>query len=79
MSLNNTTADALGTAIAAALAGLSEAQKANTTLVWQTIARQIYTKLKTDAVITLPLNSVVTVGSAATQTGPTTPVVMNPT
>jgi len=39
----------LGTAIAAAIAGLSDTQKENTALVWQTIANQIVTHIQSNA------------------------------
>lgn len=70
MSLNNTTADAVATAICSALS-ISDT---NTINVWKTILRQIYSGLKTDIVATVPINTVVTVGSSTTQTGPTSPV-----
>lgn len=69
MSLNNTTADVLGAAVASALLGLSQPQKENTTLVWQTIMRQIYAALKTDAVVAVTDVTGVTPGGGVSGPG----------
>lgn len=67
MSLNNATADALAIAICSAL-GTSDA---TATAHWKSICRQIYSALKTDAVVTSGI-PVATTGSATAQTGTTT-------
>lgn len=74
MALNNTTADALATALCSAL-NVTDPTSVD---IYKTIYRTIYAHLKTDIAVTLPINTVVTTGSAVTQTGPTTPVTMNP-
>lgn len=76
MSLNNASADACGTAINNAIQALSQANKENTALVWQTAMRVLYTQLKANAVITLAASTVVTTGNATTQTGPAAPVIL---
>lgn len=52
----------LGPAIAAAVSGLSPAQKSDLNIVWTEIAKAILTHIKTQGVVT-------TVGSPTTQTG----------
>ncbi len=74
MALNNTTADALATALCSAL-GVVDAP---TIAIYKTIYRQVYASLKADITITLAALSVVTTGSAATQTGPQSPISINP-
>ncbi len=74
MALDNTAADALATAINTALGITDPASIAITKSVY----RLVYSHLKLDVLITLPAASVVTVGSAATQTGPAAPVLMTP-
>ncbi len=74
MALNNTTADALAVLINTALGITDAASIAKTKQVY----RLVYAQLKADILITLPAASVVTVGSAATQTGPAAPVPMTP-
>ena len=54
--------DVLGPQIATALAGLSDAQKADTSAIWKIIATEIVTHIATMGVVT-------TTGSAAAQTG----------
>lgn len=71
--LNNATADALGSAIASALNPTSP-----DTAHWQTICRTIYAHLQGDIVITIQPGTIVTNGSATTQTGPAAPVPINP-
>lgn len=74
MSLNNGTADALATAICSAL-NITDAATQN---VYKTIYETVYAHLKTDIQITIAASSIVTTGSATTQTGPTSPININP-
>lgn len=67
MSLNNGTADSLGDAICSAL-GTSDPDAISN---WHKICRQIYSALKSDAVVTAGI-PVSTTGSATAQTGATT-------
>ena len=76
MSLNNASADACGTAINSAIQALSQSSKENTALVWQTAMRVLYAQLKANAVITIAPSTIVTTGSAVTQTGPAAPVIL---
>lgn len=71
MSLNNGTADAVATAFCSAEGITDPAAVAK----WKSFCQKMYAGLKTDIVATIPINTVVTVGGPATQTGPTTPVV----
>lgn len=68
--LNNTNADALAAAINAALGITDPASQAITQTMWRTI----YAHLKTDVQVTIQASSIVTTGSAATQTGPAAPI-----
>lgn len=43
-------------------------------LKWEELVQQLYASLKTDIGAILPASSVVTTGSATTQTGPAAPV-----
>lgn len=81
MALNNAAADAAGTAIANALTALPAADKQDAVKIWQTAMRLIYARIAQDAAVTvtLPASSVVTVGSATTQTGPAAPVPLSGT
>ena len=74
MALNNSSADAVAVAICAALtpAVTDPTAIAN----WKVVMRQIWAGIVADEVVTLAANSVITVGSPSTQTGPTTPVVL---
>lgn len=74
MALNNTTADALAAAICSAL-GVDDAISQEK---YRDIYRLIYAALKADIVITVQTNAITTVGSAATQTGPQTPLPLSP-
>ena len=74
MALNNTTADALATTICTAL-GVTDTASKNK---WKAITEAIYTALKTDIVMTILPSTVVTVGSATTQTGPAAPIPLSP-
>ncbi len=74
MALNNGTADAVATAICTALGVVDAVSIAKYKQVYEIV----YTALKADILITLPAASVVTVGNAATQTGPAAPVLMAP-
>ena len=74
MALNNTTADALATAICASLNVTDTA----TITAYKNIYRQVYASLKTDIQITIAAASIVTTGSATTQTGPAAPININP-
>lgn len=75
MALNNTTADAAATSLCSSL-GITDP---TTVGVWKTVFRQMYSSLKTDVVITISINAITTVGSAATQAGPTpAPVSISP-
>lgn len=69
MSMNNSTADLLGTAINTAVQGLSPTQKADPELVWQTIMRVLYTHLKTDAVVAVASVGGVTTGAGTSGPG----------
>lgn len=71
--LNNSTADALGSAIATALNATNP-----DTAHWQTICREFYQKLLTDIIITIQTGTIVTAGGPTTQTGPAAPVPINP-
>jgi len=74
MSLNNTTADALGQAIASALGVVDAPAIAQ----WKTICREIYSHLKTDVTTTILPGTIVTAGGPTTQTGPAVPIPINP-
>lgn len=67
MSLNDSTAAALGSAICSAL----NVTEASAVTKWQTICQQIYSHLKTDAIVTTGI-PVSTTGSPSAQTGFTT-------
>jgi ribosomal protein L18E len=69
MALNNTTADALGAAISAAITALSDADKADPVKVWKVIAEKIYLQLKADAVVNVASVSGVTSGTSASGSG----------
>lgn len=72
--LNNTNADALASAICSAL-GVTDAASQTK---YQEIYRLVYSHLKSDIEIILQTGTVVTTGSATTQTGPAVPVDMSP-
>lgn len=79
--LNNTTADAAATTYVntmAARLGLTTAQKASALANYKELLRALYTALKTDVVITIPINGIATAGSAAAQVGPPAPVPLSP-
>lgn len=78
MPLNPTTADALGSAISSAVVGLSQEDKNDPVVIWQTIAGVIYDKLATDVTILIQALAITTNGSAATQVGPPSPIPLNP-
>jgi len=70
MPLTPTQADALATAICSALGVTDTASKAK----WQNIAELFYSHLVADITVTIAALSIVTTGSAATQTGPAAPL-----
>lgn len=71
MSLNNTTADALAQTIVTNLGA------ANSSLSqWQTICRAFFASLTANGTVTIEAASIVTVGSATTQTGPSSPIIL---
>lgn len=74
MALNNTTADAVATAICTALGVTDTASKNKYKQVYEIL----YAALKTDILITIAAASIVTTGSATTQTGPAAPIPLNP-
>lgn len=74
MALNPATAKICADAICAAISVTDPAAIAT----WESIVTQLYASLKTDILITLLTGTVVTTGSAVTQTGPVAPVLMNP-
>lgn len=78
MALNNSTADSLASSVSSALAGLSDGDKNDAEVIWQTILRLLYAALKTDVTITITTNAITTTGSATTQTGPGAPININP-
>ena len=75
MPLNNAAADAAANAYCSANGITDNAAKAK----WQSLMRQIATMITGNAQVTLGAGTVVTTGSAATQTGPAAPVVMTVT
>lgn len=80
-ALNNTTADAAATTYVntmAARLALTPAQKAAALANYKELIRALYTALKADVTITITAGSIVTTGSAATQTGPAAPIPLNP-
>lgn len=74
MALNNASADALAASICSALGIEDQASIDKKQQEW----RAIYAALKTDILITIQAGSIVTTGSAATQTGPAAPIPLNP-
>jgi hypothetical protein len=74
MALNNSSADACADAICTALNITDTPSKDKMKAQW----RVIYAKLKADITIQIAAGSIVTTGSAATQTGPATPIPLNP-
>lgn len=74
MALNNTTADALATAICAAL-GVTDA---TTIADYKSIYRQVYASLKADIEILITANSITTTGTSSTQQGPTSNLPLAP-
>lgn len=74
MALNNTTADACANAISAALGIADAPSQQKMRDQW----RIIYAKLKADITIQIAASSIVTTGTAATQTGPAAPIPLNP-
>lgn len=74
MALNNGTADALALTICTTL-GIADAPSiAKMKAQW----RDVYAALKADITIQIAAASIVTTGSAATQTGPAAPIPLNP-
>jgi hypothetical protein len=74
MPLNNTTADAVATAICSALGVSDNASKAKYKQVYEIL----YAALKTDITTTILPGTIVTAGGPASQTGPAAPVPINP-
>ncbi len=74
MPLSNGTADTCAAAICAAL-GVSDQATLDK---YKQVYEILYAQLKAQILITLPAASVVTSGSASTQTGPAAPVPMTP-
>lgn len=74
MALNSGTADAVATAICVALGVTDSISQAKYKQVYEIL----YAALKTDIVITILASSIVTVGSATTQTGPAAPIPLSP-
>lgn len=74
MPLNPTTANALGEAIASALNVTDADAKAK----WKAIANELYDALLADLTVTILAGSIVTTGSAATQSGPAAPIPLSP-
>lgn len=72
--LNPTNADALGQAICTALS----VTDATTITDWKTICELFYSHLKSDIQITIAASSIVTTGSATTQSGPASPINLSP-
>jgi hypothetical protein len=72
MAWNNAAADACAVAICSALGVSDPATIAN----WKLITENLFSNLKSSASIVLPASTVVTVGSATTQTGPQAPVTL---
>jgi hypothetical protein len=81
MALNNTTADAAATSFVNTLAtalSLSSTQKTKALANYKLLFEQLYASLKADIVITIAASSIVTSGSATTQTGPAAPIPLSP-
>lgn len=74
MALNNTTADALAVQINTALGIVDAVSIAKTKAQW----RVIYAQLKIDIQTQISALSIVTTGTAATQSGPPSPIIINP-
>lgn len=74
MALNTGTADALATAICSAL-GVTDAPSI---AKYKQVYELVYSHLKTDILITIAASSIVTTGSATTQTGPAAPIPLSP-
>lgn len=74
MALDNSTADALATAITTAL-GVTDTVTLNK---YKQIYEIVYAHLKADIAIIIGTNAIVTAGSASTQQGPPAPVTINP-
>lgn len=76
MALNNTNADAVATAFCSA----NSITDATAIAKWKSLVRLLYSGSSGSLVsaigVTLPISTVVTVGSATTQTGPTAPVTL---
>jgi hypothetical protein len=80
-ALSNTTADAAAVTYVNTMAtrlGLTPAQKTAALANYKELIRALYTALKADITITITAGSIVTTGSAATQTGPAAPIPLNP-
>lgn len=73
--LNNANADALANAICTAL-GVTDTASINK---YKSVYELVYSHLKTDIQITIAAASIVTTGSATTQTGPAAPINISPT
>lgn len=74
MALSNTTADALAASICTALGVTDDVSKAK----YQQVYRLVYSSLKADIAITIAALSIGTTGTAASQTGPQAPIILNP-
>lgn len=72
MTMNNASADAVAVQICNGL-GVTDAP---TIAQWKQIMRPIWAGIVADLIVTLNAGTVITVGSAATQTGPATPVTL---
>lgn len=75
MPLSPTAADTVAQNIVNAL-GLSGSQASNAVGKWKSIVEQIYSALITDITVTIPPGAIATVGTAAAQAGPPTPVIL---
>lgn len=74
MPLNASTANALGEAMASAVGASDQ----DTIDQWKNIANALYDAIKADLTMTIMAGSIVTTGSAATQTGPAAPIPLSP-
>jgi len=74
MPLNSGTANALGAAMASAVGASDQ----DTIDQWKAIANTLYDALLADLTVTILAGSIVTTGSAATQTGPAAPIPLSP-
>lgn len=74
MALSDATAVLLADAICTALGVTDTATKEK----YEDVYKLVYSHLKTDITITIAALSIVTTGSAATQSGPAAPIPLNP-